>query len=280
MQSDLGASTAGPRSSSLASVRAEQANIPNVKLEMPPTKPFSAGLDDVVIHSQGSKLLGGFYRGAGVGPRPTAILLHGVPGVEKNLDIAYALRDAGWNCLYFHYRGSWGSEGDYTFAGALDDVAAATEWVLAQPSVNPKRLALIGNSFGGYLALAVAAADDRFRATVSICPLIDPALDPLPAELFDEFAQMLHGVTGPELFDQWNALPSILTRNSELVNRRLLLVTGDRDELFPVSHYERLAAKLESLWWERVADADHALSGYRNELVVLTVDWLRRVVGS
>jgi len=58
---------------------------------------FSAGLDDAVFHSQGCMLLGGFYRGAGVGPRPTALLLHGVPGVEKNLDIAYALRDAGWN---------------------------------------------------------------------------------------------------------------------------------------------------------------------------------------
>lgn len=28
------------------------------------------------------------------------MVLHGVPGVEKNLDLAYALRGAGWNCLY------------------------------------------------------------------------------------------------------------------------------------------------------------------------------------
>ena len=64
---------------------------------------FTAGLDGVVFYSHGSKLLGGFYRAAGETPRPTVILLHGVPGVEKNLDLAYALRDAGWNCLYFHY---------------------------------------------------------------------------------------------------------------------------------------------------------------------------------
>jgi hypothetical protein len=25
------------------------------------------------------------------------------PGIEKHLDIAYALRDSGWNCLYFHF---------------------------------------------------------------------------------------------------------------------------------------------------------------------------------
>ncbi|MFV2044942.1 MAG: alpha/beta hydrolase family protein [Anaerolineales bacterium] len=114
---------------------------------------FDAGLDDVVFDSQGSSLLGGFYRGGGSGPRPTVILLQGVPGVEKNLDISYRLRDEGWNCLYFHYRGCWDSEGKYSFGGALDDVAAATDWVLAQASVDPQRLVIIGNSFGGYLAL-------------------------------------------------------------------------------------------------------------------------------
>ena len=27
------------------------------------------------------------------------MLLHGIPGVEKNYDLAYALRDAGWNVV-------------------------------------------------------------------------------------------------------------------------------------------------------------------------------------
>jgi hypothetical protein len=40
----------------------------------------------------------------------TAILIHGLPGIEKRLDIAYGLRDLGWNCLYFHFRGCWGSD--------------------------------------------------------------------------------------------------------------------------------------------------------------------------
>ena len=109
---------------------------------------FTAGLEAATFHSHGHKLLGGFYCAAGDSPRPTAILLHGVPGVEKNLDLAYALRDIGWNCLYFHYRGCWGSEGDYSFTGLADDIRAATEWVLSRPSVDPKRLALTGSSMG------------------------------------------------------------------------------------------------------------------------------------
>ena len=48
---------------------------------------------------------------AGAGRRPTVVLLHGLPGNEKNLDLAQAIRRAGWNVVTFNYRGSWGSPG-------------------------------------------------------------------------------------------------------------------------------------------------------------------------
>ncbi|MDO8912512.1 MAG: hypothetical protein Q8N10_08825 [Phenylobacterium sp.] len=32
-------------------------------------------------------------------------------GNEKNLDLAQAVRRAGWNAVTFNYRGSWGSPG-------------------------------------------------------------------------------------------------------------------------------------------------------------------------
>ena len=240
---------------------------------------FKAGLSDAVFRSQGSNLLGGLYRGAGVGPRPTAVLLHGVPGVEQNLDVAYALRDAGWNCLYFHYRGSWGSEGNYSFEGALDDVSAATGWVLEQPSVDPHRLAMVGNSFGGYLAFAATAADTRYRATVSITPVVDPSTVTVSPDMFDEFAVMLKGVGGEELKAQWDALHSIRTMQADLNDRPILLITADKDELFPPSHYETLASDLGELIWERIPDADHVFSTRRTQMVKLTVDWLLEAFG-
>ena len=88
-----------------------------------------AGLDGVTFTSKGCRLLGGFYKAAGDAPRPTAVLLHGLPGIEKHLDIAYRLRDLGWNCLYFHFRGCWGSEGAFSLAGLADDTRAAVEWI-------------------------------------------------------------------------------------------------------------------------------------------------------
>jgi pimeloyl-ACP methyl ester carboxylesterase len=92
------------------------------------------------------------YRAGGAGLHPTALVLHGIPGLEKNTDVAYALRDAGWNALVFHYRGCWGSEGDYTLAGIPDDVRAAVDTLLSgEFGVDAARIALIGH--GGRLQL-------------------------------------------------------------------------------------------------------------------------------
>jgi len=37
------------------------------------------------------------------------VLLHGYPGNERNLDLAQARRRDGWDIVFFHYRGAWGS---------------------------------------------------------------------------------------------------------------------------------------------------------------------------
>ena len=239
---------------------------------------LTAGLDDAVIYSHGKKLLGGFYRGAGIGPRPTAVLLHGVPGVEKNLDVAYMVRDRGWNCLYLHYRGSWGSDGRYSFGGAFDDVQAAISWVIEQPSVDPQRLALVGNSFGGYLALATAASDPRIDVVVSIAPLVDPRTVQLSDELFVEFARMLSGVSGDDLRRQWNALAPIQSVATDLEGKQILLITADADEIFPAEHYETLTTTLSEIQWVRVPGADHVFSAFRRQLVELTVEGLEKAI--
>ncbi len=240
---------------------------------------FHAGLDGVTFTSHGSRLLGGFYTAAGATPRPTAILLHGLPGVEKSLDVAYALRDLGWNCLYFHYRGCWGSDGVYSLTHLADDTRAAVEWTLRQPSVDATRLVLIGGSAGGHAALTYAAADPRIRATVALCPAIDPRTFAFPAALADDFASMLSGITGDELRAQWQALPSVVDVAPALASRPVLMVTADRDELFPPAHYASIGAALPGLSWARAADADHAFSTCRPWLVRTVTEWLVSTLG-
>lgn len=102
---------------------------------------------------------------SGPGPHPTLLLLHGFPGNEQNLDLAQAARRDGWNVLTFHYRGSWGSPGAFSFGNAAEDAHAAIAFVrspaaVARYAIDPRRIAVAGHSMGGFMA-ADAAADDR-----------------------------------------------------------------------------------------------------------------------
>lgn len=235
---------------------------------------FQSGLDGITLNSHGCKILGGFYRAAGNTPRPTAILLHGLPGVEKNMDIAYALRDEGWNCLYFHYRGSWGSEGNYSLDGRYDDLLAALSWLQEQDCVDSDHIVLIGHSAGGYLALTAAARNTSFKAIVALCPLISPERAPLSQELFEEFASMLHGVSGRELQSQWNALPSVETYAEQLRTVPILLLTGKKDDIFPPEHYLQCMKTIPFITWQEYENGDHAFSECRDEIVEKTITWV------
>src|SRR5581483_9135558 len=116
----------------------------------------------VWIPSGRVKMNGVMFVAAGIQPHPTALLLHGLPGNEQNLDLAQVLRRAGYNVLTFHYRGSWGSPGRFTLANGVDDGEAAMAF-LSDPAtvsefhIDPKRLVIIGHSYGGFVAARVAA---------------------------------------------------------------------------------------------------------------------------
>jgi uncharacterized protein len=235
---------------------------------------FEAGLDGVTFTSKGCRLLGGFYKAAGDAPRPTAVLLHGLPGVEKHLDIAYRLRDLGWNCLYFHFRGCWGSEGTFSLAGLADDTRAAVEWVLKQPSVDKERIALIGCSTGSHPALVSGAADPRIRAIVGVGPLIEPRAFQFPGEMAGEFAGMLNGVTGQDLREQWQALPSLAASLRAFAPRPILLVAADKDAIFPPSHYADHVAELANIRLICNEASDHGFSACRPWLAQTVTDWL------
>jgi uncharacterized protein len=239
---------------------------------------FEAGLDGVTFTSKDCKLLGGFYKAAGEAPLPTAVLLHGLPGIEKHLDIAYRLRDLGWNCLYFHFRGCWGSEGAFSLSGLADDTRAAVEWVLKQPSVDEDRIALIGCSTGSYPALIWGAADPRIRAIVGVSPLIEPRAFQFSEEMADEFAGMLNGITGQGLREQWRSLSSLADSLRAFAPRPILLIAADEDPIFPPSHYADSIARLANVQLISNEESDHGFSDCRPWLARTVTDWLVAVI--
>ncbi|MDY4105243.1 MAG: hypothetical protein SOY37_06675, partial [Oscillospiraceae bacterium] len=83
--------------------------------------PCRPDLHGILIPGRRGRLLSVLYTAAGEGLHPTVLLLHGIPGWERNLDLAQALRRAGFHVLVFHYSGSWGSDGTYSLAHVLED---------------------------------------------------------------------------------------------------------------------------------------------------------------
>jgi dienelactone hydrolase len=67
-----------------------------------PNSQYPATVTEFPILSNGSRMPGFMYIAEGPGPHPTVVLLHGIPGNEKNLDIAQSLRRAGFNTLFFN----------------------------------------------------------------------------------------------------------------------------------------------------------------------------------
>src|SRR5919205_4169647 len=94
----------------MASAGVAAQEIPSAVISDPtPDKTYPPAVESPDILSHGEKMYAVFYSAAGAGPHPTALLILGFPGNEKNLDLAYSIRRAGWNVLVPFYRGSWGS---------------------------------------------------------------------------------------------------------------------------------------------------------------------------
>src|SRR5689334_22636318 len=152
------------------------ASVPTAVIADPPADPANpAAMEAFVLPSDGGGMNAVLYLASGARPHPTLLLLHGFPGNEQNLDLAQAARRAGWNVLTQHYRGTWGSKGDFTFRGAGEDARAALHFLrlpqnVTRLRIDPRRIAIAGHSMGGMMA-AVAAADEP--AVVGMF-LIDP----------------------------------------------------------------------------------------------------------
>lgn len=231
-----------------------------------------------MFDSSGDRLLGGVYLPGGQGPHPAVVLLHGLPGNEKNLDLAQSLRSQGFVVLFFFYRGAWGSHGSFHFHHLVPDTRAAIDALLRRPDVDRDRVALVGMSLGGWTALAAAAEDDRVRTVVAVAPLIDPATAPIPAGLAEESAGILAGTSAADISAQWAALPSLIGMADRLAGAHILLVTADADEAFPPAQYHPFVAALPRVEWVRFPSADHLLSAVRPGLAHVVAQWLRSQV--
>jgi pimeloyl-ACP methyl ester carboxylesterase len=262
-----------------------------------------ASMQTFQIPSHGALLNALVYVAEGAGPHPAVILLHGFPGNERNLDLAQDIRRAGWDVLYFNYRGAWGSPGDFSFSHGVEDTAAAIAY-LRQPEttkllrLDPKRIVLIGHSMGGFMAVQGGAADPSIVGVglISAADLGGRFAQTVPKEREQATIQALSqgyaregmaplaGCTPEGLARETLANAarwSFLAKVDALKGRPALVVSSD-DGLAPSN--AAFAAALEKAGNTRVTalhlSTDHSYSDQRGALSTAVLHWLAALPSS
>jgi pimeloyl-ACP methyl ester carboxylesterase len=197
------------------------------------------------IPSGGVEINGLAYVAAGVGAHPTVVLFHGLPGNEKNLDLAQAIRRAGWNAVTVNYRGSWGSPGAFSFKGNLEDAKAVLAYlrrpeVAAKLQVDPKRLVIGGHSMGGWVTAMTGGADPDLAGAflISAADLGQSAKQTAErnTRLAANNMEALAGVTAESMAAQMAGLGELtFAAAAPGLAKRPLLVLTSNDGLKPVA---------------------------------------------
>ncbi|MCU1603475.1 MAG: peptidase [Frankiales bacterium] len=135
-----------------------------------------------------------------------------------------------------HIRASWGDWGGATYT----DVLRVTDAALTRADVDRSRTAMMGGSFGGYLANWIAGHTDRFRAIVTHASLWG--------------LERFGGTTDGAYYWQREMTPQMIRQNdpsqfADLVRTPMLVIHGDKDYRVPIG--EALA-----LWWDLCSRAE------------------------
>jgi pimeloyl-ACP methyl ester carboxylesterase len=251
-----------------------------------------ARMEVIHVPSGGVEINGVVYVASGPGPHPTFVLFHGLPGNEKNLDLAQAVRRAGWNAVTINYRGSWGSPGQFRFAQNLEDADAVLAYIrdpahARKLSIDPARIALGGHSMGGWVTAETLAHDDKVLGAVIISAgdmgLIGLAPRAQAVATMNDNRETLAGVTGESMADEVAAHGkewSFATLAPRLVHRRLLVLYSDD---FVKGNSEALIAGIKAAGGTQVQTGheptDHSWSDHRIALESRVIDWLRTLPG-
>jgi dipeptidyl aminopeptidase/acylaminoacyl peptidase len=183
-------------------------------------------------------------------PAPLLLWVHGGPNSSWN---TWSWR---WNPWLMAARGyavllpdpalSTGYGQDFITRGHRDwgarpcaDIMAVTDAALARPDIDPDRVAMMGGSYGGYMANWMAGHTDRFKAIVSHAGLW--ALDQM-------FGTTDHPMFWRPQFGDPLAEPEMYEKNSphrhiDRIRTPMLVIHGNKDYRVPVGEALRL-------WWD------------------------------
>jgi pimeloyl-ACP methyl ester carboxylesterase len=213
---------------------------------------------------------------------PGVLFVHGW-GDSKEQDLARARQMAGLGCvcLTFDLRGHAGTarrQETVTREENLRDLLAAYDRFVAEHVVDPESIAVVGISYGGYLAtLLTELRPVRWLA------LRAPAL--YKDGEWDSPKRMLHQDPDFAAYRRRELPPddNRALRACAAYRGDVLIVESENDDVVPhpaIASYGAAFARAHSLTSRVIDDADHALSDekWRNAYTAILVGWLTEMV--
>lgn len=218
---------------------------------------------------------------------PLVVFAHGGPFARDSWEydpFVQFLASRGYAVLQPEFRGSTGYGKAYVERGygewgrkMQDDLDDGVQWLVASGQVDPKRVCLMGGSYGGYAALWGAIRNpERYRCAISIAGVTD-----LPAQLkYDRksfsatryFRQWQTRVKGGEGVDLAAVSP---LAQAALLKVPVLIAHGEKDDNVPpkqghamVAALEKRGARVESVFYK---DEGHGFSKHED-----LADFLKR----
>ncbi|HEV2108859.1 MAG TPA: S9 family peptidase, partial [Thermomicrobiales bacterium] len=196
-----------------------------------------------------------WYKPATEGPWPVVVDVHGGPESQRRTQFAPVtqfLLSRGYVVLAPNVRGSTGYGKAYCHLDdverrmdAVADLTAAADWLAAREDVRADRIAVMGQSYGGFMTLAALTSyPDRWAAGVDVVGIAD----------FITFLER----TGPWRRSRRAAEYGDLERDADLlreisplhkvdrIKAPLIVVHGRNDPRVPLFEAEQIVAALEA----------------------------------
>jgi len=213
---------------------------------------------------------------AGEERKETVILLHGLPGNERNLDLAQAIRRNGRNVIYFNYRGSWGSQGEFLYSNCLQDVTEVMDFFDVPENaekyrIKPDSYILFGHSTGGGLALLSGANDSRVKKIGMYSPWNVNTTSKENFVWLEGYLKQLFMLNinprkfTAELVENQQQYDPLLCREALVEKGVLILDENERNKTW-VEQIENVQYVL--------LETDHSFSDKRLELTEIVLEWL------
>ena len=226
-------------------------------------------------------------------PFPVLILIHGGPEAQARPSfdawIQYAVGHLGLVVIQPNVRGSSGYGKSWLKAddgrlrmGAVHDIGALLAWIRTRPDLDPKRVAVAGRSYGGFMALsALLEYGQTGKGGERSLNNIRAGISTVGITHFPSFLKNTSGyrrdLRRAEYGDERDTsmavfLDSIspLTRLDRL-HSSLLLCHGRNDPRVPYQESERIFAALKSkdlpVWFLTFQDEGHGFRDEENQAV-------------